>query len=503
MPFLNPQSSIAVPVPSPNPFPGIAAPFTFTWGESTGQGLLSNPAITVQYSVPAGFMAIGGVRPLDGGADLAVDFASFTQMFAQTVAGTTPEGPIGNCGETMDAGALIAYGQACKALAGFDLATSGQRWITTNGAIGGRSQVQINTGADWTQTEDILDAYVDRSVADAFTTELVAIQEAIGQNDMNDGTTGPTFTQAMIDGRQQIVDYWNNATGRTDNPPLYYLTVGSFNDTGNVLTIPEAMIQLPFDDENFINCGPTYQITYSDGVGVHYANTGEKTYGYIVGWARFLHDVRGQKWSCPTIDTLTRDGSSVRLSFKGVYAAPLKFDTSWVTDPGDYGFLLMHGDQAKATSCFITAGVLTVGGTVTGTFAVGQTIWAAKYTQLNNVPAGTTITADLGGGTWQLSNNFTMPGPAPGANFTVIAQTVVDIDTPTISGDLEVTLTTADDSPIPAGWVVSYATRGIRAAGPTTGSRGNLCDSTAFAITNQTPTYTIRGFAQIFERTLS
>ena len=496
MPFRNPNQTATAP--AVDPWAGIDWPFYLGLGESTSEGFLANPAITPQWSVPAGMMAIGGVRPYDGGAVIATNYASLTQVFSQIFNDGS-----GNYGETPDPGGLISMGQATKQLYGLDLAITGKQHIISNVGIGGQNIAQLMTGANWTLISGAISAFAALATASGKVAKLCAIPFTIGQNDMTDGTSTATFKANAIAFRQQVIDAWNTASGRSDDPPMFMVTVGSFNDAGNILAIPQAMIELGQEyPTKFINCGPAYQFTYSDGVGVHYANTGSKSLGYVLGWGQYLYLVRGRIWATPTLDTTERVGPLLRLNYMDVFTAPLQFNTSWVTDPGDYGFLLMQGDEARASSCSITAGVLTVGGTQTGTFAVGQTIWAAKYTQLNNVPVGTTITADLGGGTYQLSNTFTMPGPASGPNFVVIGQTVVDIKTPTITGDRQVTLETVSGADVQAGWVVAYATRGTRAAGPQTGSRGNLCDSTAFAVTGQNPTFTIRGYSQIFEETL-
>ena len=82
--------------------------------------------------------------------------------------------------------------------------------------------------------------------------------------------------------------------------------------------------------------------------------------------------------------------------------APLGFQ-SLVSPAAATGLTLPYGaQQAEGTSCNLSGNVLTVGGTVTGKFAVGQTVVAT------GIPINTTILqAGVPPNTWLLSNPCT------------------------------------------------------------------------------------------------
>lgn len=496
MSVFNPQS--IVPISQYNPFPGILLPFFFGWGESTSKGFLANPADTPQGSVPGSWVAGGpgcAIRPLDGSTNMATNFASLQQMFSQTI---NQGGQ--NFGETPDCGAMVAFGQALLRLNGIDIgitgAVPGQQFVAANGAIETQTQNALNTMPDYQLVIDILTGFTGYASGAVLTTAMPSMLSAIGHNDMVAGTNPALFAGQMQTGRAQVNSTWNGLTGQTGNAPMFYCTVGSWVAAGVPVTgIPMQMVVLAQTDPLMFNAGPTYVCFYAAGTGVHYQNVGARVYGYNIGWAKYWWHVRNVKWTSPFPATLTRDGSSVHVRFGDIFIKPLRFKTDFVTDMGNYGFLLLHNDQATATSCSIAAGVLTVGGSVTGSFGIGKTIWASNYTGLGNVSYGNTIVSAAGANMWNLSIADTV-----NAGAFITAQTVENINTPTITADDTVTLTSTAGTTIPADWVVGLASRGTRNAGPTTGPRTPLCDSTEFPILSpQVPLYTIRGYAHPFE----
>ena len=90
--------------------------------------------------------------------------------------------------------------------------------------------------------------------------------------------------------------------------------------------------------------------------------------------------------------------------------------------------LPLGAQQAQATACSLAGAILTVGGTVTGTFAIGQTVTGT------GILANTSILRQLTSATWLLSqactteSSETVTAYAPtGVNFAVIGCTGANV----------------------------------------------------------------------------
>jgi hypothetical protein len=112
-----------------------------------------------------------------------------------------------------------------------------------------------------------------------------------------------------------------------------------------------------------------------------------------------------------TLTLPTGNGSAYQVVRNGASAGSLEFADKIVS-----GTAQSTSNAATSTASSISTTTLTVGGTVTGTFAVGQTIYGTGVT------AGTTITAlgtgSGGAGTYTVSTSQTVASTAINSGFT-------------------------------------------------------------------------------------
>ena len=78
----------------------------------------------------------------------------------------------------------------------------------------------------------------------------------------------------------------------------------------------------------------------------HYSNHGERMLGEYFGkvYARIV--LEGRKWMPVHPTKVTLEGSTITAKFH-VPVPPLVFDTTYVTDPGNYGFEVVDGANAN------------------------------------------------------------------------------------------------------------------------------------------------------------
>jgi hypothetical protein len=159
------------------------------------------------------------------------------------------------------------------------------------------------------------------------------------------------------------------------------------NDVHYLATTPDHTVQLATSNSITINLNCSAFQTFTSA-----------TMDYD-GSENYINYLRTLSYVSPQLFSLTQANYAGFLVNGGVNPASLTLEgelsssNPWMSfSPDLYGYMTI----ASCTSCTGTGSTITLGGTILGIFAVGQTVW------MRNVPAATTISSITSSG----------PGPA-------------------------------------------------------------------------------------------
>jgi hypothetical protein len=126
-------------------------------------------------------------------------------------------------------------------------------------------------------------------------------------------------------------------TGQTATVPMFLCQMSSYTAYGSSSSlIPQAQLDASLDYAGKIFVvGPKYFLPYSDGV--HLTGVGSRWLGEYYAKAYVGTVVQGTPWVPLSPSTVARAGNVITVDFH-VPAPPLAFDTSAVSNPGNYGF---------------------------------------------------------------------------------------------------------------------------------------------------------------------
>lgn len=175
-------------------------------------------------------------------------------------------------------------------------------------------------------------------------------------------------------------------TGQTDPVPLFETQMSSWNHYGaaeSVIPLAQLAAHVAAPGK-VILVGPKYHLPYASD-GVHLSSEGYRHMGEDYAKAYHRVVVEGRTWEPLRPKTITHTGAVVTVTFH-VPTPPLVFDTTRVSDPGDYGFRIVDDRKTR-----ITQVVLSGPDTVTITLS-GEPSGAARlqYASIGvpNTPAG-------------------------------------------------------------------------------------------------------------------
>jgi hypothetical protein len=164
----------------------------------------------------------------------------------------------------------------------------------------------------------------------------------------SDHVSGNMMYEANL--AQWQFDYETDAkaiTGQTSAIPMLHTQMSSWTKYGQATSvIPQAQLSASQKSGGkIVLVGPKYTSLYvSDGV--HLSNIGYRVLGeyYAKAYKRIL---AGGTWTPLQPRAIKREGSTITVDFQ-VPVPPLEFDTTEVTNPGNYGFeVIDDGKPAK------------------------------------------------------------------------------------------------------------------------------------------------------------
>lgn len=305
-------------------------------GQSLATGVNASPlqTLTARYNA---VRFVGGARAQDGGADVAVNHASFVpyvETTANTGDGTGHETPMGGVLDCI-------YERLLDEHSGFQ--ASDLMLLGSVPGQGGKTIAQLSKG-------HVL-GYYDRILADiqygyalaqaqGKTYAPVAAYWIQGESDQSAGTTPAAYKTALA----TLIDNVNADASALLGFPVAvkwvtYMFNSWVNRTPNTAypTIPLALQELAQERADLFVACPMYQFEYSDTS--HLTGRSSKALGAYLGLAikRVVFD-EVEFAPLGVIDHV-KQGKVINVKFKPV--GKLVFDTALVTNPGNYGFSLV------------------------------------------------------------------------------------------------------------------------------------------------------------------
>jgi len=163
-----------------------------------------------------------------------------------------------------------------------------------------------------------------------------AVTSVHGESDHVGGNTH--YAQDLVEWQ---ADYENDVmalTGQLEPVPMLHTQMSSWTKYGQSTSlIPGAQLQASIENPGkIVLVGPKYFLAYAAD-GVHLSNAGYLHMGEVYAKVYDHVILRGETWEPLWPILATIDGTVITVTFH-VPVPPLVFDTTLVTDPGDYGF---------------------------------------------------------------------------------------------------------------------------------------------------------------------
>ncbi|EMM3425643.1 hypothetical protein RRS04_000330 [Klebsiella aerogenes] len=221
---------------------------------------------------------------------------------------------------------------------------TGHTVLASTAASSGTDIAGISAGtATFTAATKMIQAAV--ALADELGMEYVPVLVLIhGNQNAANGTTVASYRAAMENLRAQYEAVINAATGKTQSLHMFVGQLSNVIPYGGTAgatksnTIGIAQYQEARDNEFIHLASAQYARPYSDGE--HLTSAGYRTEGEVIGTVvgEWIND-NTKSSLVPVESGVVQSGNTITIPVKGC-VGDLVIDTSRVTDPGNYGFLL-------------------------------------------------------------------------------------------------------------------------------------------------------------------
>ncbi len=221
---------------------------------------------------------------------------------------------------------------------------TGHTVLASTAASSGTDIAGISAGtATFTAATKMIQAAV--AMADELGMEYVPVLVLIhGNQNAASGTTVASYRAAMENLRAQYETVINAATGKTQSLHMFVGQLSNVIPYGGTAgatksnTIGIAQYQEARDNEFIHLASAQYARPYSDGE--HLTSAGYRTEGEVIGTVvgGWIND-NTKSSLVPVESGVVQSGNTITIPVKGC-VGNLVIDTSRVTDPGNYGFLL-------------------------------------------------------------------------------------------------------------------------------------------------------------------
>ncbi|AJG18817.1 sialate O-acetylesterase [Cupriavidus basilensis] len=317
-------------------------PHVISYGQSLGEGVNALPPLsTVQKYNAVSFN--GGVRAQDGGTDPAVTHASLIPMVEtqfDTGNGVAGETPLSGMTEFIHE-RLVAENPGFNA--------SAMSLLGSAPGQGSQSIANLSKGGSYYQRL-LNDVSYGVSLANAASKlyQTTAITWTQGEADQSLGTSASAYITALNTLLANVNSDAAAASGQSQAVRMIMYQMGSYKALGGTYpTIAFAQRDACRQNANMFLACPMYQFDNSDA-GVHLTNVSSRWLGAYYGLVYKRVVIDGLVWKPTMATSWVRQGKVALIKFN-VPGGGLVFDTSYVTDPGNYGFSLVDSSGNPLT----------------------------------------------------------------------------------------------------------------------------------------------------------
>lgn len=307
-------------------------------GQSLSRGQLGGTYTT--GTVTGGLMFVSSVRADDNGTDTSVIYATLVPLAVSGNSSADGENPSTGVVE----GFMSVY--APKYLNGSKPSDLDQMIIAGAPGAGATAAASLWSGGLLQRQKDYVTFGFARAQEAGKSFGIPWLDWIQGEQDVTIGTSLTSYYNTMVNGRLALRNHIRTTTSKpTAELPIIMSQVAQ--GLGNAAPTPTALAQrkLYLDDPMFLMTIPRYQLPVNTGYAPHLTGRWYKTLGEYHAYAAAVLMYEKRKIKPVDVKRAWRDGNFVVLEF-WAERGPLVFDTSAVTDPGNYGFQLVDSTGA-------------------------------------------------------------------------------------------------------------------------------------------------------------
>lgn len=324
------------------------------YGQSLGAGVGGSPAISTAAGLSFAKMFQGGLRSRDAQPSSGAYNANFYGSLVGLAEATQTNND--GYGETGCYGMAEMIAQLLLAEDGIDIASTGQQLLFSSPAEGSQPISALQSGGTyWPRVQaDVTNGNL-LGTAGGLPYLAHALTWRQGERDTALQTDPATYKAAL---RDSVVGalrtYAAGVTGIDRAIPCVTYQLASHRAYGFDPTIGLALLELVETEANFALSAPLYPFTHN-GDQKHLPAAGYRKLGGYEGiaWKRWLFDGIKPR-HLKALDPVWLNGAII-VPFD-VPVGPLTLDTTLVTNPGNYGFVIV--DQAGAAVAITSVALL-------------------------------------------------------------------------------------------------------------------------------------------------
>lgn len=319
-----------------------------SYGQSLSQGGLATPAISTT-AAPHALRFVGGVRPHDGGGDIAANHASLVPLIETNDA----PGP-SQSGETPCYGFQeMLYQLLADYYSGFNPESC--KVLGVSPGQGGTSISGLSKGsASYTRLLAAMSYGVARASELNKTVKVGCLGWTQSEQDIADGTSAATYSAALLQLQADAEADAQSIMGTADLLPLLTYQAASWKKIGaSAPTIALAALGLSEQyPARIVMACPMYMLQHQAD-NIHLTPSESRRYGAYLAIAFFNHIVLAKPWVPLKPVSVFRQGRVFDIKFN-VPSGAIEIDTTLVSAAANHGFSLATSNGTSVAIVSVT-----------------------------------------------------------------------------------------------------------------------------------------------------